>query len=470
MDIRVGGYAPSGRLPGITVVVIEFGADESNGADAAEPQATAASKVVAVGSFALVFLVSSNMAIAFDFGIGNPVYKLSALLVLMVIYQQVRELGWASFAHSFSTRVLIAVALFAAFGVVRTASRLWGGAFTISWLKDILVVVAVVVSARSLREVGRLSWAVVLAIAVLGGPALIQHLTGTYGSDWLGLAQTDVGFIDGERRFQIGGTLGGPNPLVQWLVTAIPLAAYHARWSKSGRYRALAATLLAVAIAATVASQSRQGLLLLVVVGVVLLVDRRPSRSMVIKAVALVGVLAAIVFVSNPTRWTRQGERIGEVSVLFGGDVGSDSSAAGYAGTFRAGLDMFVDNPLLGIGHKQFVEEYLSYAETRGIDTSGRARSAHNTGVHVLAETGLVGALAFLAMVAALFSVNRRSVGYLRSRDCEEYAQLGTALRSALFIWLVSSLFQGLFHPEQVMVVAALVIALGVATDNVGLK
>ncbi len=94
-----------------------------------------------------------------------------------------------------------------------------------------------------------------------------------------------------------------------------------------------------------------------------------------------------------------------EVRAYVGGHVPSDSSAAGHASTFRAGLEMWQDDPWLGVGAGNWRHHYLPLAAELGIDDTGLDRAPHNVAVELLAETGLVGLVAFAVAVGAVARV-----------------------------------------------------------------
>ena len=253
--------------------------------------------------------------------------------------------------------------------------------------------------ARRLRLV---AGSVVGALLLIAIPTVVQRVTGTYDFQWWGFAKVDRSVIDGEVVVQSAGILES-NGFAQWLIVLIPVAASVAVTTPARvrRERLIACgvwMVFAVAVAAVFCTRSRMGAAALGVVALVL----AARRSLVLVGGALVAVLVAIMITGGGLR---QIERYGEVGALFGADADGKSSAAGYASTFRAGLEMFADEPLTGVGSDNFILEYPAIVEELGIDTSGRARSPHNGAVQVLAETGVVGAAAF---VGAAWCVLRR--------------------------------------------------------------
>ncbi len=432
------------------------------------------------GTIVLILLLVTNAQTVFEEFIGSPVHDLAVLLILGRSILAIRSgVNIADVARRFK-KFALAIGLLSAFGAIRLFGDTFGvaasqaGSFPEAWLKDMLIVVALVAGSVSLQRVTRLSWLMTGSIAILAGPALIQHLTGTYDFQWGGLATNETGFIDGEERVQIGGPLGSANPLAQWLLVALPFAMHFTVAGRRIEHRVAAGAMVLLAIGGIIATQSRQGMLvLLLLVGLWTVFYSRPSPKTLVR-VAAVGVLVVgLVVAANPSRWVRQVERMGEVSALFGADIDPQSSAAGYAGTFWAGYDMFVDNPVGGVGHGNFAVNYIEYVDERGIDGSGKARSAHNLVIHLLAETGIVGTVTFVSGFALVVSLLRTARSRLRAYEFHADAELAaadaglaTALLLSLATWSAVSLFQGLFHTEQIVVVIGLALGFAWAADS----
>jgi O-antigen ligase len=110
------------------------------------------------------------------------------------------------------------------------------------------------------------------------------------------------------------------------------------------------------------------------------------------------GALVALVVLAAIWTWRRRGAVTASVlgAVLLGGMMmlpsrlaeldASESSAAGRVDAWFSGLEMFMSNPLFGIGPGLFA------------DNNGNL-TAHNSFVLVLAETGFIGYMIWLAFV-----------------------------------------------------------------------
>jgi O-antigen ligase len=187
------------------------------------------------------------------------------------------------------------------------------------------------------------------------------------------------------------GIFANPNDAAYSLVILIPLA--YALASLSGwTGRLLAGVALLAYAAAIYTTFSRGGLLgffaVLLVIGL-----RVRSQVMRLAAVGLMvlGLIAALYF------WKRDAgfESLGE-------DVTVNQRLI----TVKAGLEMFADHPLLGVGAGCSVVGFATYAP--GGVLTHKALMVHNTFVQVLAETGLLGAVPYLLLFgSALLGAHR---------------------------------------------------------------
>jgi putative inorganic carbon (hco3(-)) transporter len=118
---------------------------------------------------------------------------------------------------------------------------------------------------------------------------------------------------------------------------------------------------------------------------------------------------------------------------------------------WRAGMDMFGHHPIFGVGLNNFGPIYITDYE--GSEMTGTVHVEHSIYVQALAETGLAGALPWMALCVLFFSVNRRTRKLLKSlgwanRTCFEY-RLSVGLDLALTGYMVSGAFiTVLFYPH----------------------
>jgi O-antigen ligase len=113
-----------------------------------------------------------------------------------------------------------------------------------------------------------------------------------------------------------------------------------------------------------------------------------------------------------------------------------NNSLRGRTSENLAAVRMWGDHPLIGVGPDNFEVHYETYSQAIGIDQRPQARGAHNLYLESLAETGVFGAAAFLAVVWLAVSGAWRARARLEGPD----ALLGEGLAVALGAFLICAL------------------------------
>ena len=185
-----------------------------------------------------------------------------------------------------------------------------------------------------------------------------------------------------EGRTAWVGIFANPNEVAYSLVILLPLAAFLA--AGMGLIPRLALLGMAlVFVAAILVTFSRGGLVGLVTV-MGLYAWRK--RSIVLQGLMVALVLAGLVLAGR--YWSR-GEGFQNLN--------QDNSFQERLATSQAGLAMFADHPLLGVGLGCSVIAWPLYAP-EGLYTRG-ALVTHNTFVQALGETGAIGFIPFVMFV-----------------------------------------------------------------------
>ena len=229
-------------------------------------------------------------------------------------------------------------------------------------------------------------------------------------------------FVEGNRAAWIG-TFANPNDMAYSLVILMPLALYFAGKVRLP-VRLLVWIVVAIYIAAIFATHSRGGLLGLFAVLIIFGLRHRGASSRLLVVAALV---AGVVFMTF--YWTR--------------DVGFNNLATDFTvhqrlETIRSGLAMFADHPLFGVGIACSIVAWPLYAPAN-LDFQG-ALVTHNTIVEALGETGMVGFLCFITLIAAAIYHARK---LQTNSDSAQLAGYGAAFEGALVGYLVCGLSGG---------------------------
>ncbi len=186
----------------------------------------------------------------------------------------------------------------------------------------------------------------------------------------LGMGWTGMGLSQG-TRIQYVGIFNDPNDLGLLFVMCLPMGVYlSARGGWMGLARLFWLLVVGILLYGIYLTDSRGTLLAtLVVMGTYIWWRRGPVIAGMLGAGALVALMAL------PSRMQ-------ELDV-------SEASAAGRVESWYEGLQMFRQNPLFGVGADMYSELY--------------SLTAHNSFVLVLAETGIVGFVLWVAFVGYCF-------------------------------------------------------------------
>jgi O-antigen ligase len=143
---------------------------------------------------------------------------------------------------------------------------------------------------------------------------------------------------------------------------------------------------------------------------------------------------------------------------------------------WKYSVKMFLESPLVGIGFGRW-NDHDVYVERVGDDLVGLGLSgkrvtevhhAHNSYLHVLAETGLLGlALLMWLWITLLRRVQRAIAGHAGSRDVAAYLKASEGL---IVFALVAALFGHALAAPSLGIPALTVIGIGISYDRVPIK
>jgi len=341
-----------------------------------------------------------------------------------------------------------------AFLVVQFAGALWARrpdeameAVLTSFLEGLVLYLLVVNAIRTPAVLQQVLWSLLAAGAAMGALVAFQHLTGTYENDYGGFAQVDVsgmGFVVDAvaetRQPRIGGPLGMPNRFAQIMAILVPVALFQFQVSPSRRAKLAAAGclgLLMVGFALGFSRGAAVGLgatfLVTIALGYVSL------RQLAVVGCALLGM--ALVVPQYAVRLASLAKVADAVTDEGGpGLEDADSSTQGRITEMVAGLLIFADHPLLGVGPEMYRRHYPEYARVAGGRVRPNTREAHSLPVHIAAEHGALG----LGLFAAIFLITFRDLWRARARVLRlrrEHALLTTGVMLALVTFCTTSVF-----------------------------
>jgi len=80
-----------------------------------------------------------------------------------------------------------------------------------------------------------------------------------------------------------------------------------------------------------------------------------------------------------------------------------ETSFRGRAAELQAAWEMFIQNPILGLGPNNYAINYQDYARRIGLERRTQEREAHSMYLQIMAETGLIGMVAFGGLFLSLY-------------------------------------------------------------------
>lgn len=335
------------------------------------------------------------------------------------------------------------------------------------WLPAVLVAfgvwlsLSVIWSADAARAVDAVwQWYAVGLVLVIVATAMAHRrparlvagafVVGAVLSVVVGVALPGVGAGE-EGRFQ--GGVGDPNLLAVGLVPAAILALGLATGQRDRRLRWATAAVVAVLLVGFAASGSRGGLVGAVATAVAALVLLARRRTTVVAASVLTLVAVGGVLVGFPAAWERSDE------------VGAGS---GRGDLWTVAWHTAGDHPLTGVGLANYPEVAGDYVRQvgplRAVDLIAAEPQVHNMYLQMLAETGLVGLLLFVAVIGGCVWAAWRAARRFTAVGDRAHAALATAVVLAMFSMLVSGIFISHAVDRRLWVLLALGPALLAAT------
>jgi O-antigen ligase len=193
--------------------------------------------------------------------------------------------------------------------------------------------------------------------------------------------------------FTVNSVFFDPDIFGRFLALVMVLLAVALIYDRPQREQVTTVIVLAVLWVGLVLTLSRSSLgALLVGMAVLAALRWKPGRALVVAVVVV--VLGAAAVVISPT--------------TFGLNQGINGASSGRGGLVSGGLSLFGERPGWGYGSGSFVTEYKRHHRT----TATTLSASHTIPITIAAEQGVIGELAYVALVvAALGCLIRRARG-----------------------------------------------------------
>jgi len=186
------------------------------------------------------------------------------------------------------------------------------------------------------------------------------------------------------------GLAGGANSAARYFVVGLVLIYYLRSTTSNGLLRFILLVCIGIVVLGIFYTVSRTGLLLLVAAVGLILTLRVEGKHQAQVMIVLLLILSVV--------WLFADNIVGIfATILLSIREGSDTVGLRYK-LWEAGWRMWQDHPIQGIGIGQYVER-LAYYGSDLLPPRKLRLGAHNMYIQVLAETGLVGLVLFVAML-----------------------------------------------------------------------
>jgi len=256
----------------------------------------------------------------------------------------------------------------------------------------------------------------------VGGPVGWFQNSGEYGLQMAMVCVISLCFYIGIKQYLSGWR--------KWLFISMPVTSFMSVLASSSRgdYLALIVALLWLALAAK---------------------GKRLVTGFLVLTVLVIGYLAM------PT------EMMERFSV-----AGDEDDYTSYTREtrWRAGFEIYKDNPVIGIGTGSWVAYYTSnFPRELGREGWGLA---HNSFIEIIGEHGSVGLLFMILIFGGMFSLNKRTRSMAHRCDNHASFWLSRGLDAATVAYIIGGSFMSVFHYPYVWVHAAIIVSLYVVTKQ----
>lgn len=354
------------------------------------------------------------------------------------------------------------------YGLVGLATMLYAAdvvrvkAGVISYFKDAVIVVVVVILLRNHLTLRRAMWALLAAGIFMATLTTFQQLTGTFSNNYWGFAKAGLQQIVAGQSddYRIAGPIGDPNFYAQVLLVLVPIA-MDRMWNERKRWlRLVAMWALAVCVFSIFFTFSRGAFVGLIIIVTMMLIRRPPRPIVLIATIALIIPLVLML----PESYTARLRTIPDaIPGLSNKDVREEASFRGRSSAQQAGLLMFLDNPLFGVGVGNFGYHYQKYSRGLGIDGSRWDQAPHNLYLEIVTEKGLLGLTVFgLLMWMVYRGIKQARSDFIEAGE-SDYAGLITAFWIGIMGYMIAAIFLQLSYPRFFWVL----IGIGFAIPNV---
>jgi len=393
------------------------------------------------GLYILIFFVFTNMSDVLEVAFGIP--DSNKLLVGLLL---VGTLASRIVIHNRPIIFRATEILILAVGMVMALSLLFGidqsemNSIMFDWFKDFVILFIIVQLCIDENVWKNAQWSLVVGAAFLAIFSVYHTISGDTSNDFYGLAKAPVHEITtGFDSTRITGPLDDPNYYAMIHLMAFPMSVY-LTLSAAKPYTRVFAGICSLLIMATILfTFSRGAFLSLVVVGILIIRERKWNPyKIAFGGLLLFGIMSPFM----PAGFT---DRLDTLTGLVpsGGDarMQTESSFRGRTSELLVALMMYEDHPILGVGKYNYANAYLDYSSSLGLDDRLEDRQAHSLYFETLAEQGTVGFMVFMLMLFVVWQGGQIAKQTLRDAHRDDLVLRINGAQFGLIGYLLASIF-----------------------------
>jgi len=385
-------------------------------------------------------LVFSNAGLVLNQDYGVPNVLRGSLLLLFALL--LTRATWRSALWQ-STPILWASVIFVAVRVLSAiqAPGVDSSQVAFGYMYGLMVLLLVTALAARPRYMRAMAFVVVLTAGGIAAATILRRAG--IGGTWMGFAgDTPItaelqaimnrSGIPIDLAARVAGPVADPNFWAQCLVLAIPLGFWAFKTRTGHASRVLSASVIVVMFAGIMYTQSRGGMIALVIALSVWMWWQGGNyrKSLVLVPIAIIVALAT----------TNAATRFSELQGLTNASQAEDGAIRGRLSENIAALHMWQDHPVLGVGADQYSSNYREYAKAIGLDSRAE-RFAHNSYLQMAAESGTLGAAAFIGMLVTAFVAGLRARRRLLEAEYFREASLLEAVLAGTLGFCIAAIF-----------------------------
>src|SRR3954469_8048425 len=232
---------------------------------------------------------------------------------------------------------VVAVVVLGAIIVLTVPFSIWPGGsahvFTDIYVKIILIFALMMSTITSPRRLRQVTWVMMVASGYIGARAVFDYVRG-------------VNLVEGDRvRGAVGGMFENPNDLALNLVPFLAPTLFIILHDRKPSRRLFACGLAVAMLAAIVCTKSRSGFLGLLAMGTVVMYYTAQVKPAAVGAVMIAGLMALPVLPES--FWDR-------MDSIMNAEEDQTGSRAARLRLIDQGVEVFIENPITGIGAGQF--------------------------------------------------------------------------------------------------------------------